>query len=124
MRRFLLSLTSLIDNKYLHYFNEILEERPIRPLRGYEEKLKLFNVKISHNGESLENILKILHLTEVHNDIALFVQTNPAYCCPSLVTEAMTKKMEKISGVPIVTLEYDGTGSFKNEDIIPYLQCN
>ena len=84
----------------------------------------MFDVKTSHNGESLDNVLKIFHLTEVHKDLALIVQTNPAYCCPSLVTEAMNKKMEKISGVPIVTIEYDGTGSFKNDDIIPYLQCN
>lgn len=40
---------------------------------------------------------------------------------PSLVTEALKSKMEKITGIPIVTLEYDGTSSIKNEDIIPFL---
>lgn len=124
MRRFLLSIALLIEDNYLKYFTEILDESPIKPLRVFEDKLKLFNIKTSHNGESLDNVLKILHLTEVHKDLALIIQTNPAYCCPSLVTEAMTKKMEKISGVPIVTIEYDGTSSFKNEDIIPYLKCN
>jgi len=58
----------------------------------------------------------------VYDDIVLFVQTNPAFCCPSLVTEAMAGHIEKKTGVPIVTIEYDGTGGFKNGDIIPYLK--
>lgn len=94
----------------------------MKPLKTYQEKLKLFNLKTPYNGESLDNVLKIMHLKEHYPDIALFVQTNPSYCCPSLVTEAMTSKMEKISGVPIVTIEYDGTSSSKNEDIIPFLK--
>jgi hypothetical protein len=50
------------------------------------------------------------------------VQTNPSYCCPSLVTEAMADRIERITGVPIVTIEYDGTGGSKNDDVIPYLK--
>ena len=49
------------------------------------------------------------------------MQTNPSYCCPSLVTQAMKSKMEEITGIPILTLEYDGTSSIKNGDIIPFL---
>ena len=70
----------------------------------------------------MENILKIFHLIEQHPDLSLFVQTNPSYCCPSLVTEAMADRIEQITGVPIVTIEYDGTGGSKNEDVIPYLK--
>ena len=54
-------------------------------------------------------------------DLRLFVQTNPAFCCPSLVTEAMSRRIEELTGIPVVTLTYDGTGSFKNERIVPYL---
>jgi len=39
-----------------------------------------------------------------------------------LVTEAMTSRIEEITGVPVVTIEYDGTTEFKNEGIIPYLK--
>jgi predicted CoA-substrate-specific enzyme activase len=120
-RRFLLSLAPMVEGKYAKYFTEILKEEPIKVKKNFAEKLKLFNVKSSHNGESMDNILKILHLAEQHKDIALFVQTNPSYCCPSLVTEAMTSKLEKITGIPIVTIEYDGTNSSKNDDIIPFL---
>jgi hypothetical protein len=52
----------------------------------------------------------------------LFIQTNPFYCCPSLVTEAMMERIEELTGVPIVTIEYDGTSGIKNEDLIPYLK--
>jgi hypothetical protein len=34
----------------------------------------------------------------------------------------MVSKLEEIAGVPIVTIEYDGTNSGKNEDIIPFLK--
>jgi hypothetical protein len=53
--------------------------------------------------------------------VALFVQTNPAFCCPSIVTQAMSRKIEENTGVPVVSITYDGTGSFKNSKIIPYL---
>jgi hypothetical protein len=94
----------------------------MKPLKSYREKLELFNLKTAYNGESIDNVLKIMHLKEHYPDIKLLVQTNPSYCCPSLVTEAMNSKMEKISGIPIVTIEYDGTNSNKNENIIPFLK--
>ncbi len=122
LRKLLLSASSVIEEKYLKHFNEILNEPITKPLRKFKDKLALFNIKPSHNGESLDNVLKILHLKEQYPDISLFVQTSPSYCCPSLVTEAMTSKMEKISGVPIVAIEYDGTSAGKNEDIIPFLE--
>jgi len=121
-RRFLMSLAPMVEGKYSKYFYEILNEEPMKIDKNFEDKLKLFNVKSAHNGESMDSILKILHLAQKHDDLALFVQTNPSYCCPSLVTEAMTTKLEKITGIPIVTIEYDGTNSSKNDDIIPFLK--
>jgi hypothetical protein len=111
-----------MDKKYMKYFNEILNEPIFKPLKSYQDKLEKFNLKTSYNGESLDNVLKLLHLKEHFPDLKLFVQTNPSYCCPSLVTQAMASKIEKITGVPIVTLEYDGTSSNKNESIIPFLK--
>ena len=34
----------------------------------------------------------------------------------------MASRIEEITGVPVVTIEYDGTAGIKNEDIIPYLK--
>lgn len=122
VRRGLISLATQVEGKYLDLFNELLDTPKVKLFRSFEEVLKQAGLKTAYNGESLENALKIVHLKEQYPEISLFVQTNPSYCCPSLVTEAMAPKLEKISGVPIVTIEYDGTDSKKNEDIIPFLK--
>ena len=70
----------------------------------------------------MDNILKIFYTIKHHPDIALFVQTRPAFCCPSMVTEAMTGDIQRKTGVPIVSVNYDGTGGDKNDIIIPYLE--
>jgi hypothetical protein len=104
-----------------------LYESYVSPPESYhrpevERELGLFNLRLELSGESYDNALKILHLLRVHPDISLFVQTNPAFCCPSLVTEAMTHKIEELTGVPVVTLTYDGTGAPQNDLIMPYLR--
>lgn len=112
----------LFERKYYKYFKKIINEPLPASAENISTVLEQFNVKLENSGESMENILKIHALTQVHSDIALFVQTNPAFCCPSLVTEAMSQYIEKYTGVPVITIEYDGTGGFKNNDIIPYLK--
>jgi len=120
--KFLSSLIPLVEEKFNPQFYRIIG----KPLNGksfkIENWLSQFGLNLLHAGESVENILKIHMLIEQNPDIALFIQTNPSYCCPSLVTEAMTSRIEEITGIPVVTIEYDGTTEFKNEDIIPYLK--
>jgi len=104
-----------------------LYESYVSPPESYhhpdvERELELFNLRLELSGESYDNALKILHLLRVHPDISLFVQTNPAFCCPSLVTEGMTRKIEALTGVPVVTLTYDGTGAPRNDLVVPYLK--
>ena len=113
---------SIFERKYYKYFDRILNEPLPKDVHDVEKVLEEFNIKLENTGESMENILKIYSLTKMHDDIVLFVQTNPAFCCPSLVTEAMAGHIEKKTGIPIVTIEYDGAGGFKNSDIIPYLK--
>lgn len=113
---------TLFEKKYYKYFNRILNEPLPTGVTDVEKVLEMFNINLVHSGESMENALKIYALMQVHKDLAFFVQTNPAFCCPSLVTQGMAQHIEKMTGLPIVTIEYDGTGGFKNEDIIPYLK--
>jgi predicted CoA-substrate-specific enzyme activase len=87
-----------------------------------ESDLASFHVKLEASGESYDNVLKILHLKRQFPDIALFVQASPAFCCPSLVTEAMGAHIERVTGVPVVSLSYDGTGTPQNDRILPYLR--
>jgi hypothetical protein len=81
-----------------------------------------FDVTVQHFGESTDNLLKITALMQHYPDISLFVQTNPAFCCAGLVTEAMSSRIEEYTGVPIVTLNYDGTGKNINSKISPYIK--
>ena len=120
--KILMQAISLFEKRYSPLFNRILNENISISLPSVDEVLKKFNLEIEHTGESMENVLKIYSLINHYPDISFFVQTNPAFCCPSLVTEAMAGKIESVTGVPIITIEYDGTGGFKNDDIIPYLK--
>lgn len=120
--RFLKSLIPIVEDNYIPYFNRIFSEPKKEEKSVLDGWLNKFGINLLHRGESFENILKIHNLVTQHPDIDLFIQTNPSYCCPSLVTEAMAPRIEELTGIPVVTIEYDGTSGFKNEDVIPYLK--
>ena len=84
--------------------------------------LARFNVVSEQTGESMDNLLKVHYLKKHYPDLSLFVQASPALCCASLITEAMRERIEEVTGVPVVSVTYDGTGGMKNEVIIPYLR--
>ncbi len=121
-QRMISSCLNLLEDKYYRYFEKYLGPQKIINPKKLEKHLAGFNINPYHSGESYENILKIFYFLENYPDISLFVQANPAFCCPSLVTEAMTGEIRKITGVPVVTITYDGTDDYKNDVIIPYLQ--
>lgn len=112
----------IIEKKYMKYFNEILKEEEHSYDENPEEILADFGIRPENAGESMENILKIHYLTKHYPDLSLFVQANPAFCCPSLVTESMKSLIEKKTSIPVVTITYDGTGGVKNQSIVPYLK--
>ena len=121
-QRMISSCIKLFEDKYYRYFEKYLGPQKIINPKKLEKNLARFNINPYNSGESYENILKIFYLLENYPDISLFVQANPAFCCPSLVTEAMTSEIMNITGVPVVTITYDGTNDYKNDVIIPYLQ--
>ena len=110
-----------LEKKYYRYFEQVLGEAEPDYDDDPQRILAKYHVRIENTGESMDNLMKIHYVVKNHPDIALFVQTSPAFCCPSLVTEAMAKDIEKNTGVPVVSITYDGTGGHKNEPIIPYL---
>ncbi len=111
----------LKEKKCYEPFEKYLGKQSETDPKRFEKHLVKFNVTKEHSGESYDNILNIFYLLENHPDISLFVQTNPAFCCPSLITEAMADYIREITGIPMVTITYDGTSEFKNDLIIPYL---
>ncbi|MBC8315735.1 MAG: CoA activase [Bacteroidales bacterium] len=119
--RVMLAALKVMEEKYYQHFRPFLGDKPVINPKQLEKHLEKFNINLYHSGESYENILKIFYIIENYPDISLFVQTNPAFCCPSLVTEAMTHEIKRITGIPVVTLTYDGTIGKKNDVIEPYL---
>jgi predicted CoA-substrate-specific enzyme activase len=117
----LLTAVEFLEKKYFAHFARYIG-KPVSGNPQYAEIFSRFNLRLQHGGESWENVLKIFHILKVHPDISLFVQTNPAFCCPALITEAQSRDIQRITGVPIVTLTYDGTGTPINDRIIPYLR--
>ncbi len=116
-----LAIADLIERRYRRFFPDFIKDGPPSKTLNFEEELAGFNVSLFHEGESYENLLKIMHIRKQHPDIALFVQTNPAFCCPSLITEAMSGEIERVTGIPVVSVTYDGTESFKNSVVVPYI---
>ena len=118
----LMTTLKIKEKTYYKYFERILNE----PEQEFDESAKdilaQYNLRLENTGESMDNLLKIHYIKKHHPDVSLFVQTTPAFCCPSLVTEAMADIIEQKTGVPIVSVTYDGTGGNKNEAIIPYLK--
>ena len=118
----LMAAVAPLEKKYFRYFEHVLgESEP-----SYDESpatiLSPYNVRLEHTGESMDNLLKIFYTVRHHPEVALFVQASPAFCCPSLITEAMSREIERNTGVPMVSVTYDGSGGSKNEVVLPYLE--
>lgn len=117
----LIAAVSRLEKKYRRPLEPLLNE----PEPVYDEPperiLSTFGIRLEHTGESMDNLLKIYYTLKYHPDLSLFVQASPAFCCPALVTEAMASCIERVTGVPVVSVTYDGIGGSKNDVIIPYL---
>ncbi len=111
-----------MEKTYTKAFSRILTDPEPDYTGSPEEIFRQYDIRSENTGESIESVLKISYLLEQYPDISLFVQTIPAFCCPSLVTEAMAGRIERKTGVPIVSITYDGTGGNKNDAIVPYLK--
>ena len=118
----IIALISQLEKSYYKLFNELLNEPPLSMDVDYEQIFDTFDINIHHFGESADNLIKIAALTRHYPDISLFVQTNPAFCCAGLVTEAMAARIEEYTDIPVVTLNYDGTGKHINDKIRPYIK--
>ena len=118
----ILLLIEQLEKGYKKHFNEVLQEPVKKTKLDVNKVLSTFQIKADHSGESLDNLLKVTSLLDIYPDISLFVQTSPAFCCAGIVTEAMSEQIEEATGVPVVSLTYDGTGKKQNEKVIPYIK--
>ncbi|MBU1565072.1 MAG: CoA activase, partial [Proteobacteria bacterium] len=118
----LLMAMSAMEKNYSKILGRILDQ----PEHSYDDEpaeiLARYNISVENTGESMDNILKIHYIMKHYSDVSLLVQASPALCCASLITEAMKTRIEQSTGVPVVSITYDGTGGHKNEVIAPYLR--
>ncbi len=118
----MMAVVGQLERSYYRLFNEILDEPAVRSDTNYDGIRSRFHIRSQHGGEAADNLHKIEALMRHYPDISLFVQTNPAFCCAGMVTEAMIENIESYTGVPVVTLNYDGTGKNINDRIRPYIR--
>jgi predicted nucleotide-binding protein (sugar kinase/HSP70/actin superfamily) len=118
----LLATVLRMEKTYYKHFETVLNE-PDFEFKGLPDwLLSAYKLTMENTGESMENIVKTYYTKKHHPEVSLFIQTSPAFCCPSLVTESMRSVIEKNTGIPVVSVTYDGTGGSKNDIIIPYLK--
>jgi predicted CoA-substrate-specific enzyme activase len=120
--RVLWSLAQSLGRECRRHFDRVLGQEQAVEEVDASSIMREFGIRSEHAGESFDNLLKVFYLTKAHPDLALFVQASPAFCCPSLVTEAMARDIERLTGVPVVSITYDGTGQYRNEEIVPYVK--
>ena len=118
----LMTTLKMKEKIYYRYFERILKEPEPEYNESAKDILSQYNIRIENTGESMDNILKIYYIKKHYPDVALFVQTSPAFCCPAMVTEAMAHQIEQETNTPLISITYDGTGGNKNDVIIPYLK--
>ncbi|MBF9015510.1 CoA activase [Oceanispirochaeta sp. M2] len=118
----MLAAMEQMEKWYYRYFEKVLEQ----PIPLYKENpkeiLEPYHVLLDHEGESQDNLLKTWYISRQYPDLSLFLQLNPGFCCAGNVTEAMSSKIHEVTGVPILSITYDGTGGFKNDAVLPYLK--
>ncbi|MBF0411127.1 MAG: CoA activase [Desulfamplus sp.] len=118
----ILTTMTQLEKRYYRFFEPFFNEPDHVYNDDFTSVLANYGLLPEHTGESMDNILKIHYTVKENPDIALFIQTTPSFCCPGLVTEAMSAKIERVTGVPVVSITYDALGGNKNRVIIPFLQ--
>ncbi len=118
----LLAASKAMEKAYYRIFDRVLEQTDPEFDDPSAEILARYGVLLENSGESAENLLKTWYIKKHFPEVSLFVQLSPVFCCAGLVTEAMNRRIEEITGTPVVSLTYDGTGSSCNTALAPYLR--
>lgn len=118
----LLAASRVMEKAYYRIFERVLEQTDPDYDDPSTDILAQYGVILENSGESAENLLKTWYIKKHFPEVSLFVQLSPVFCCAGLVTEAMKRRIEEVTGTPVVSLTYDGTGGSCNEVLAPYLR--
>lgn len=117
----LLSYVRRFDKSFFGMAESVLQETLPRFTTDLKPIFEKYHLTYRHGGETSQNLLKILHLIDHYPNLRLIVHVNPIFCCPALVSESLFRKLERDTGIPIVSITYDGTGTQHNQILSPYL---
>ncbi len=117
----LIEILEKLERKIYRIAQAVLNEGFPEMDEDLMDRLAQYSLTIDHGGETSQNILKIYSLIKHYPDIKLFINANPIFCCPGLVSEAIFRKVERDIGIPIVSINYDGTRTPHNDILAPYI---
>jgi len=118
----LMAASKVLEKAYYRVFDGFLDKVDPEFDDPAKDILARYGVLEENSGESAENLLKTWYLKKHFPDLSLFVQLSPVFCCAGMVTEAMNAQIEEVTGVPVISLTYDGAGGSKNDALAPYLR--
>ncbi len=119
--KILVEILEKLERKFYRIAQSVLGEEFPEIDDSLMNRLAQYQLSIEHGGETSQNILKIFSLLKHYPDLKLFIHVNPIFCCPGLVSEAIFRKVERDIGIPIVTINYDGTQVPHNEVLAPFI---
>ena len=114
--KLLVEVFEQLERRYYQIAQAVLdEELPVFDPVGVCPAGENNGLSPKHDGETVENVMKIYSLCRHYPDLAMFVHVNPIFCCPGLVSELLFRAVEKDIGIPIISITYDGTTARKND---------
>ncbi|MCX5781402.1 MAG: acyl-CoA dehydratase activase [Elusimicrobia bacterium] len=117
----LFNTLNFLMRKFVFLAEEIIPDINFLFKKNITGYLKTYGLSVNHDGETVENLLKTLCFYENYPNMRFIVNVNPMFCCPSLSSETICKKLEKDINIPIISISYDGTKADKNKVLKPYL---
>ncbi len=111
-----------LEKTYYSYFNRILKEPPQAYDESPQKILSRYNLRIEHTGESMDNILKVFYIKRITRMYPCLFRPARHFVVLHSLPKPWQKRSRHKTGVPVVSITYDGTGGIKNEAIIPYLK--
>ena len=84
---------------------------------------RLTRARLAEQGLRSEELPAARNLEDVYRNLRTMGRWLDAAARAQTIIEAMTRRIRSLTGVPVVTVTYDGTSESKNEIILPYLQA-
>lgn len=107
------------EEKFEAVFHGILDDAVEPPLDQCESLMNEFGLDTFITGETAVSVGRLLYYIK-HNMVDAVIHVNPLFCCPGVISSSLFRKIQDVSGIPVIDLFYDGTNK-PNKMIDPHL---